>query len=174
MEKLKTFETERLLITPTTIKDAKLIYDLMNNPKFIKYVGNRKINSIQKAEKYIEQNIKPQFDRLGYGGYTITTKQGNNKIGTCGLFDRDGLEGIDIGFGLLPEFEGKGYALESAIELRNAAFEVLGIDTISAITNKENKASQKLIERLGLILKGTTKLPDEDTELFLYHQKKTL
>ncbi|HAH25695.1 MAG TPA: GNAT family N-acetyltransferase, partial [Prolixibacteraceae bacterium] len=61
--------------------------------------------------------------RLGYGNFTVTRKSDRVKIGICGLFDREGLEGIDIGFAFLPEYERKGYAFESADKLKDKAFD---------------------------------------------------
>ena len=86
--------------------------------------------------------MTPQLERLGYSNYTLTTKRDNQKIGTCGLYDREGLKGIDIGFAFLPEFERKGFAYESSNKLKEVAFSEFGIKTISAITAKNNISSQ--------------------------------
>jgi len=166
------FESERLLIRPTLEQDAELIYQLMNTPKFIKYVGDREINSIEDAEKYIQIKMLPQLNTLGYSSYSLITKADGAKIGTCGLYNRDGVDGIDIGFGLLPQYEGLGYAYESAHRLIKAAFEEFEIEEIKAITSKENISSQRLLEKLGLEMAGTTKLPNEDHEILLYIKKK--
>lgn len=166
------FESERLLIRPTLEEDAELIYQLMNTPKFIKFVGDREINSIQDAQKYIQIKMLPQLNSLGYSSYSIITKADGLKIGTCGLYNRDGVDGIDIGFGLLPQYEGLGYAYESAHRLLKAAFEAFEIEEIKAITSKENISSQRLLEKLGLEMIGTTKLPNEEHEILLYSKKK--
>lgn len=166
------FESERLLIRPTIEEDAELIYQLMNTPKFIKFVGDRKINSIQDAEKYIQIKMLPQLNTLGYSSYSIITKVDGAKIGTCGLYNRDGVDGIDIGFGLLPQYEGLGYAYESAHRILKAAFEEFEIKEIKAITSKANISSQRLLEKLGLEMIGTTKLPNEDHEILLYTKKR--
>jgi len=162
------FESERLLIRPTLEEDAGLIYQLMNTSKFIKYVGDREINSIEDAKKYIQVKMLPQLNTLGYSSYSLITKADGLKIGTCGLYNRDGVDGIDIGFSLLPQFEGFGYAYESAHRLIRAAFEEFEIKEIKAITAKENISSQRLLEKLGLEMIGTTKLPNANEELFLY------
>ncbi len=166
------FESERLLIRPTLEQDAELIYQLMNTPKFIKYVGDREINSIEDAEKYIQTKMLPQLNTLGYSSYSLITKADGLKIGTCGLYNRDGVEGIDIGFGLLPQYESLGYAYESAHRLLKAAFEEFKLEEIKAITSKENISSQRLLKKLGLEMAGTTKLPNEDDEILLYIKKK--
>ena len=112
--------------------------------------------------------MTPQLERLGYGNYTLVTKDGLQKIGTCGLYDREGLEGIDIGFAFLPQYEKKGFAFEASNKLKEVAFDEFKIKAINAITNKDNISSQKLLEKLGLKLSGTTKLTNDEEELFLY------
>jgi len=168
----KEFETDRLLIRPTLERDAEFIYKLMNTPKFIKYIGDRDIKSVVSAKDYIKTKMLPQLKRLGYSNYTIFQETDNTKIGTCGLYDREGLDGIDIGFAFLPEYEGKGYAYESANRLKKAAFEEFEIEEIKAITSKENISSQRLLEKLGLEMADIIKLPNEDDELLLYKIQK--
>jgi RimJ/RimL family protein N-acetyltransferase len=168
----KEFETERLLIRPTVEQDADLIYQLMNTPKFLTYVGDRNLHSIEDAEKYIRRKMLPQLQTLGYSSYSLVTKADGAKIGTCGLYNRDGVDGIDIGFGLLPAYEGLGYAYEASSRLMKAAFEEFEIEEIKAITSKENFSSQRLIEKLGLERVGTTTLPNEEEEVLLYVIRK--
>lgn len=172
MNSYKVFETERLILRPTLEEDAEFILELLNTPKWIKYIGDRNVRTVDDAREYIRIKMLPQLKRLGYSNYTLIRKSDQAKIGSCGLYDREGLDGIDIGFAFLPEYERKGYAFEAASKLKEAAFNVFGIKEISAITEKENISSQKLIEKLGLKLTGTTKLPDEDVELLLYKIKR--
>lgn len=168
MDHYKSFKTDRLIIRPTDEQDSHLIYRLMNTPKFIKYVGDRNINAIEEAEKYIQSKMLPQLQELGYSNYTIISIQSGKKIGICGLYNREGIEGIDIGFGLLPEYEGRGYAFEASRRIVRAAFEEFGIEFIKAITSRKNFASQKLLGKLGLELVGNTKLLNDAEELLLY------
>ena len=113
MQQHKSFQSERLIIRPTLEEDADLIFQLMNSPKFIKYIGDRQLYSVEDAEKYIQDKMLPQLYSHGYSNYSLINKKNSAKIGICGLYDREGLDGIDIGFGILPEFEGLGYAFES-------------------------------------------------------------
>jgi len=89
------------------------------------------------------------------------------------LYDRPGLPGIDIGFAMLPAFENKGYGFESAHKILDLAFNEFDITEINAITSKENIASQKLLEKLGLSRTGVVTLPGESEELFQYGIKKS-
>ena len=110
--KYKTFETERLIIRPTSEEDAHFIFQLLNSPKWLEYIGDRNIKSIEEAKEYIRKKMTPQLIKLGYSNYTIISKKDQQKIGTCGLYDREGLDGIDIGFAFLPNYEGKGFGFE--------------------------------------------------------------
>ncbi len=164
----KSFETTRLVIRPTTATDAEFILELLNTPKWFQFIGDRNVKSVNDAAVYINTKMMPQLKRLSYSNYTLIRKEDQVKIGVCGLYDREGLDGIDIGFALLPDFEKMGYALEAALRIKKAAFEEFGIEAISAVTSKENVASQKLLEKLGLKLMGTTLLPNDDEELLVY------
>lgn len=164
----QTFKTDRLILKPCAEEDAPFIYALMNTPKWIKHIGDRNIKTIDDAKNYIIEKMLPQQVRLGYSNYTIIRKSDSIKLGTCGLYDREGLEGIDIGFAFLPQYEKMGYAFEAANRLQQAAFEDFGITSIKAITTKENLASQKLLEKLGLSQVGVMTLPNDDEELLVY------
>jgi len=172
MTEYKTFETERLILKPTSEADAEFIFELLNTKSWLKYIGDRNVKSVQSAKEYIKTKMLPQLKRLGYSNYTLIRKSDHSKIGSCGLYDREGLEGLDIGFAFLPQYERKGYAFEAANTLKNAAFNDFGINVISAITSKNNLSSQKLLEKLGLELTGTTILPNENEELLLYKIEK--
>ena len=164
----KTFETERLILKPTLEEDAQLIFELLNTPKWKKYIGERNVNSVEEGRIYIINRMKPQLERLGFGNYTVIRKSDNAKMGTCGLYDRVGLEGVDIGFAFLPDYEKKGYAYEASVKIKQVAFDDFGITSIGGITTKDNLASQKLLEKLGFQLAGTVRLPNDDEELLHY------
>jgi len=173
MQSYKHFETERLKLKPTLEEDATFILKLLNTPKWLKNIGDRKVYNTKDAIKYIrDRNIK-QLKKLGYGNYTVVRKSDNKKIGTCGLFEREGLDDIDIGFAFLPEHEGQGYGYESAIKLIELAFNEFELKKITAITTKENITSQKLLIKLGLQYLKVVHLPDDDEPLMFYQLENT-
>lgn len=166
------FETERLLLRPTNQEDAAFIYELFNTPKWLQYIGNRNLNSIEDAGRYIEQKMMPQLERLGFSNNTVIRKADGAKIGSCGLYDRQGVEGLDIGFAFLPPYEGQGYAYEAASRLMQFAREELAVSEISGITAKQNFASQKLLKKLGLEFKEEICLPGEDEKILLFKMQQ--
>lgn len=168
----QTFETDRLWLIPTSENDATFVHELMNTPKWIQHIGDRKITSVDVAKHYIKTRMLPQLKKLGYGNYTLIRKSDGQKIGTCGLYARAEVDDIDIGFAFLPEYEKQGYAFESARTLIHAAFQEFGLSKINAYTLPENSESRKLLEKLGLTLLGSTYLPKDAEKLLLYHLSK--
>ncbi|WP_292009887.1 GNAT family N-acetyltransferase [Chryseobacterium sp.] len=162
------FETERLLLCPMSVDDAPFIFELYNRPKFIQYIGDRNLRSVLDAEKYIKERFLPQFEKLGFGNYLMTLKETNEKIGAVGIFEREGLDIVDIGFSLLDEFEGKGFAYEAAKRIKTLGMESFGLKKISAITTKDNTSSQNLIQKLGLKYQKNITLPDDEEELMYF------
>lgn len=163
-----TYETERLILRPMSGEDRDFIFELYNRPKFIQYIGNRNVNTPEDAEKYILNRFAPQIEKLGFGNYLLITKDTNEKIGAVGIFEREGLDILDIGYSLLEEFEGKGYAYEGAQKVKSIGMDEFGLTKLSAIISKDNISSQKLIEKLGLKFKKYVTLPGETEELNYY------
>ena len=167
----KSFETERLWLTPISLSDAPFVLELMNTPKWIKYIGDRNVNSVQEAHEYIKVKMLPQLEKLGFSNYVVTRKLDQCEIGTCGLYDREGIDGVDIGFAFLPRFEKMGYGFESVNKLREVASSEFHIEEIKAITLKENISSQNLLTKIGLKFQKMIKIPNDSAELMLFSGK---
>jgi RimJ/RimL family protein N-acetyltransferase len=144
------FETERLLLAEVNVDDAVFFYRLLNTPKWIKFIGNRHIDSVEKAEKYIQNLILPSYAKHGFGFYKMVLKESKKAIGICGLVKRPNLENVDIGFAILPKYERKGYTYEAAKAMMDYAKNKLQLEKIVAITVLENEGSRKLLEKIGL------------------------
>lgn len=162
-------ETERLIISKFTIADAPFFLELINTPKFKKYVGDRNVKTVAQAEDRIKNGHLKNYEDLGYGFYKLLLKSENNiPIGTSGITQRDTLELPDIGFAMLPQYEGQGYGLESSKLILQLAKDVFKIPKIGAITSEHNTASIKLIEKLGLTYEKRVKPFEDDAELMLF------
>ncbi|WP_456461385.1 GNAT family N-acetyltransferase [Lutibacter sp.] len=164
----KSLKTKRLILKPTSKEDAEFILELLNTPKWIEYIGDRNVHSIEDAKNYIQNKMLPQLKKLGYANYTVIKELDKIKIGTCGLYDREGVDGIDIGFAFLPKYENNGFAFEAANKLIKTAFKKFNISKINAITTKNNFRSQKLLLKLGLKFDKIIKLPNDNEKLLLY------
>ena len=108
------------------------------------------------------------YDNWGYGPYKVVLKETDQPIGICTMVKRDYLEFLDIGFAVLPEYEGKGYMFESSKEILNYALNNLKQSKVFAFTEIDNVKSINLLNRLGLSEKGFI-IPDgEEEELYLF------
>ena len=165
---MNSYETERLILKPAEVQDANFFLELYNMPSFIQYIGDRNLRTKEDAENYITNRFIPQIEKLGFGNYVVILKEDNTKIGAVGIFEREDLDVLDIGFSFLEKYEGKGYAYESANKLKEVAATDFGVHKISAITTKDNFSSQKLIERLGLKFQKMVTIPEDVVELMYY------
>ena len=166
----KSFYTQRLRIRPVTKDDAPFILKLMNSPKWVKFIGDRNVRTIEDAENYIAEKALSQLEKYGYGNNIVVRQSDDKSLGTCGIYHREDREDTDIGFAFLPQFEGKGYAFEAANKLMYMAQQHYGLTELSGYTLEDNLASRKLLERLGFHLKGVGKLPNSDAELLHYYR----
>lgn len=166
--KYQTFETERLFLRPTNEEDAALTHRLYNTQEFLQFVGDRNLHTEEDALEYLRNRAFPQIEQRGYGNYTVILKDGGEKVGSCGLYHREGVTGVDIGFAYLPEFYGRGYGYEAAKAILDAGFIDFGLEEISALTVQENISSRKLIEKLGLSFRKKVFIPNDPEELLFY------
>jgi len=148
--------------------DADVMLAIWNDPAFISYAGDRGVRSIEQARAVIQDSIVPLYATHGHGPYCVIRKADMKRIGICGLFHRDQLEHPDIGFAVLPEFSGAGFAWEAARGVVEHARLNLGIRTLNAIVSPRNIASIGLIEKLGFALVGGITMPGETEEVRLY------
>ena len=159
--------TERLTLREVTHDDAAFILELLNTPKFIKYIGDRDVRSIEDALRYIDERYLASYRDNGYGLYGVVENASGKLSGACGFVRRDALPGPDIGFSFLPEFEGKGYGFEAATAVMEYGRDVLGFDEVFAITSLDNDASEKLLTKLGFTFDETIDLNGEPLKLFV-------
>src|SRR5690349_16881544 len=107
-------ETERLILREFTIEDDQFILELLNSPGWLRFIGDRGVRNLNDASNYLQSRIIGSYELNGFGLWMMVVKETNTAVGLCGLIKRDGLDDVDIGFALLPGFEGNGYAWEAA------------------------------------------------------------
>ena len=161
-------QTERLVISELTLDDAAFFFELVNDPDWKRYIGDRNIKTIKDAEDYLLNTLVPSYKNWGFGFYKVSLKSSGKSIGISGLVDRKELDHIDIGFAFLPDGRGKGYAFESTKTVLEFAQKELKLNPILAIANSNNKKSHRLLERLGLKFEKKILLPDETKEVCLF------
>lgn len=158
-------ETKRLKLLEFEKSDAKFILELLNEPAWIEFIGEKNVHTLIDAENFIINNLNPSYSNNGYGLYAIKLKEDNTSIGMCGLVNRPGLSDIDLGFACLSKYQRHGYAYESSIATLNYAKNVLKIDKVVAITNPNNTASGKLLDKLGFRFDKLIDLSEEGKDI---------
>jgi len=160
--------TDRLFIRPITLDDAPFILTLLNEPTFLRYIGDKQVRNLEDARQYILNGPVASYERHGFGLCLMEFRETHTPVGMCGILKREELPDPDIGFALLPDFCSKGLAFEAATAVLNDASERLKLERILAITSLDNDASINLLERLGFTFEREIKLaPDrEPVKLF--------
>jgi ribosomal-protein-alanine N-acetyltransferase len=165
-------DTERLVLRLAALGDAAFILRLLNEPSFLRFIGDRKVRTTADAERYIGERLIASYERNGFGLWVVERQDAPGPIGICGLVKRDALPDADIGFAFLPEFWGRGYALESAAGVKRHAFDVLQLPRLLAITNPDNVASIRIVEKLGLLFERALSLTPGEPEVNLYRLER--
>lgn len=165
---MKILETERLSLREIVDTDDAFVLDLLNQPSFIKYIGDRNVRNLEQARDFIETRYRKSYADNGYGLYTVELKETGEAIGFCGFVKRDSLPDADIGFAFLPQFEKKGYAFESAAAVMKYGRETLGLKRVLAITSQNNESSMKLLGKLGFKFDKLIKLPNDAEEINMF------
>lgn len=131
------------------MEDAEFVHELLNEPAFLESVGDKGIQTIEDAANYIEREALQSYQNNGYGPYCMENISDGTAIGICSLKKRAQLAHPDLGFAILRRFRGHGYATEAALGLMDFATQSLAISTLAAITHPDNKASIRLLQKLG-------------------------
>lgn len=161
-------ENRRLLISELTLEDAPFLYKLMNDKDWLRFIGNKNINTVKDAENYLAEKLIPNYEKSEFGFYKVADKMTDETFGIVGFVDREELEYADVGFAFLPEGRKKGYALESLQAFLYYGSEKLELDTVLAIANNNNEDSHRLLKKLGFRFKSYIKLSGEKEEISLF------
>lgn len=165
---MKTLETDRLIIRPLSENDAEFIFELVNEPAWIKNIGDKNVRNLDDARRYILDGPVASCAKFGFGLCAVDQKESLLSIGICGLIKRDSLEAPDIGFAFLERFWSRGYAVESAQAVMEFARSDLELSRIFAITNPDNQGSIKVLEKIGLRFEKMIQMPGEQKEIKLF------
>ena len=161
-------ETERLTLRHATTADDRFIFELVNDPAFIRNIGDRGVRTLADAERYVLDGPIASYEKFGFGMYVVEVRESGTPIGLCGFVKRDWLTDVDIGFAFLPQYRSQGYARESASAVRRYGHEVLGLTRIVAIVSPENADSIRLLEKIGLRFEGMVRPVNEDADIKLF------
>ena len=160
-------QTPRLAIRHLGPGDEPFILELLNDPAFLRNIGDRNVRNLEDAAAYIANGPAASYEKHGFGLFHVGLKDSDLSIGICGLLKRESLPDVDIGFAYLERYRGRGYALEAAQAVMNFGWNVVGLTRIIAITAPNNEASMRLLGKLGMTLEGVIQFPGAgDANLF--------
>jgi RimJ/RimL family protein N-acetyltransferase len=151
-----------------SVHDAPFMLGLLNDPSWIRYIGDRGVRTVDDARAYILGGAMAMYARLGHGFCIVERKEDGCPIGICGLARRDYLDDVDLGYALLPEFAGQGYAQEAAAAVLAHATGTMGLQRIVATVRPDNLRSSRLLEKLGMRFERTIRHPDGTRDLHLF------
>jgi RimJ/RimL family protein N-acetyltransferase len=156
------FETHRLRLRPAQLTDAEFIFNLVNEPDWLRFIGDKKVNNKSDAENYIRNSLQVSYETNGYGLYLIEQLSDDAPVGLCGLVNRPELPHIDLGYALHSTYRKQGFAREAAIRIMQHAVDDFNFKTLLAITTPDNLPSINLLLSLGFLLEQQSFIGDSD------------
>ena len=170
---MKVIETDRLSLRHLTTDDAEFVLELLNDPSFIRYIGDKQVRTLDDARAYVLNGPARSYETYGFGLNLVELKSAGTPIGICGILKRDTLPEPDIGFAFLPAFWNQGYAFEAAAAVMKHARETLGVDLVLAITTPDNEPSAKLLNKIGLRFDRVVKLSEDAADVKMFTSDQT-
>jgi RimJ/RimL family protein N-acetyltransferase len=165
---VKVCETARLILRWLSLDDDAFVLELVNDPAWLRYIGDRGVRTLADARNYIVNGPVDMYHRLGFGLFLTERKTDGAAVGLCGLIKRDTLDHVDLGFAFLPQFLRNGYAFEAASAVMEFGKNTIRLSRIVAITSPANDASVRLLEKLGMTFEKRITLTAEGNDVMLY------
>lgn len=138
-------KTTRLTIRPICLSDSEFIFQLVNSEGWLRFIGDRKVNSIEDAGQYIQRIL----DNPLYFYHVIELNESSTSVGILSFLKKDTQQFYDIGFALMPEFQGQGIAFEACSTYLTRIQANSDFENIIAISLPQNIKSTALLEKLG-------------------------
>ena len=146
-------QTPRLYLRKFRAADAALILELNGDPEVTRYTRDPMV-TMTEAEKVLQDVILPQYALYGFGRWAIHSRIDNSFVGWCGLKYRPELNEIDLGYRIIRNQWGKGFATEAAFASLRYGFEYCGLKQITGRALHANLASIKVLEKCSMIYRG--------------------
>jgi RimJ/RimL family protein N-acetyltransferase len=159
-------ETKRLSLRRFTIEDAAFALELVNDPAWLRFIGDRGVRTIDDARGYIGK-VTAMYERYGFGSWVVELKTDGSLIGTCGIIKRDTLPEVDLGLAFLPQYRGQGFAYEAAAATLACGRDQFGLKRILAIVSPDNVSSIRLLVKLGMKQERLIRMPGADADVNL-------
>jgi [ribosomal protein S5]-alanine N-acetyltransferase len=163
---MSTLLTPRLAMRQPVATDAAFILRLLNDPGWLRYIGDRGVRTEADALGYIEDRLLAGFRQHGFGLWLTEPREGGAPLGLCGLLKRPELDDVDLGFAFLPEARGQGLAYEAARRSLEYAACDLRLHRVVGITLPDNAPSSRLLQKLGMTRERTVQMHEDSVDLY--------
>lgn len=160
--------TERLALRWLSYDDAPFIIELLNEPTFREFIGDKEVRNTEDAHRYLREGPIGSYEQHGFGLMRVSLLADDTPLGICGLVRRDGFDDPDLGFAFMRRHWSQGYALEAARAVMDHAENTLLLGRIVAMADRDNEASVKLLEKIGFRYERMVRLPDETEDVCQY------
>jgi ribosomal-protein-alanine N-acetyltransferase len=170
---LPELETTRLTLRRLVLEDAPFLVLLLNQPSFLAHIGDRGVRTIEDAHRYLRDGPLAMYERTGFGLWHVARKSDGAAIGLCGLLRRDSLPDVDVGYALLPDYWGSGYAFEAVSATLRHAARKFALQRVIAVVSEGNAASIRVLEKAGLRFERKVSLQAGEPEVRLYARSLT-
>jgi [ribosomal protein S5]-alanine N-acetyltransferase len=162
----KILETERLILQTWAFADAEALFEIMSDAEVARYIGDGKPFSREKVSEFLNWAENYQREN-GFCRWKVIEKSSGEIIGSCGFARPHGTSEIELGYLFAKKYWGRGFATEAARAALAYGFEKLNFAEIIALTDLENVASQKVLEKIGLTRRGIEIFQGEESLVYL-------
>lgn len=160
--------TARLTLRAFTPDDAAFVVELLNDPGWLRFIGDRKVRTIDDARAYLHNGAIAHATKHGFALGAVQRTSDGTLLGMCGLIRREGLDDVDLGYAFLPAYRGQGYAREAAAAWLACGFERFGLKRIVAITSVDNVASGRVLQAIGMRFEQRLRVAGHEEDSLLY------
>lgn len=165
-------ETQRLILRELHMADAEDMLRLHSNPQVQKYTGEDIIRTLEGIHEKIQEK-RDEYAKHGFGRWATLLKEKQQFIGWAGLSYLPEFDEIDLGYRFLPDYWGAGLATEAAQAILTYGWETLGLSRIIAIAMKDNQASIRVMEKVGMQFEKYAPYEDDGEDVAWYSYDNT-
>jgi [ribosomal protein S5]-alanine N-acetyltransferase len=162
-----TLATQRLTLRQPLESDVQEIFLLRSNTTVNKYLDREPTETVEEALSFIRK-VNDNFKNNAGVYWAITTTDNEKLVGTICLFNfSDQDKKCEIGYELLPNYQGQGIMNEALEKIIAFTFHTLGFETIDAFTHKDNQSSTKLLQKFNF--RETSIIDEANANLIAFH-----
>lgn len=145
----KVLRTDRLILRPFTIDDIDAAYKMNLDEEVSRWTGDGGVVGKEEIRRRIQEDVLGDYAKYRYGRMAVVLKETEEFIGFCGLKYLEDYEEVDLGYRLMSQYWGRGYATEACQVCLDYGFGQLGLYKIIAMVLPQNKASIRVLDKLG-------------------------